>query len=160
MSTNTTNQYNPDHSILSLFPYPYLMPHHLTDNGRTEVSLLISDIRPQVIEVEPGSHQERPVIHFEKTELGFILNSQFDVETLANIYAIHSIGQATGKTITIAIEQGQLIIVPPSNKKAAKQPIAKKASPKSNGNTTNTTGDTSAAAPMATNGTEPEPAVT
>ena len=73
MSTKQTNGYNPDHSLLSLFPFKHLMPHHLTDAGRNEAMLLIEGIHPQEVETEPGLFEKKPVLKFQKTELGYVL---------------------------------------------------------------------------------------
>ena len=169
MSSKTQSGYNPKHSLLSLFPFEHLMAHHLTDAGRNEAMLVIQGIEPQEVETEPSIFEEKPVLKFKKTELGYVLTNRHDLQTLTDVYGIHSIGDATGKTITIALMddghgdgEERLMIVPPSTKKPAlskTEGAAPKSTPAVTDPAADTTDDSDAAdaEPPVAQG-EPEPA--
>jgi hypothetical protein len=102
---------NPNQSLDSLWPSRFLKPFHLMDNGFSEITDTIKEIRLEETEPRPGEKRQSPVLYFERVKTPYLLSAKSDRDTLHHIFGVRTIGQLVGLRITLHVTEWQRHVV-------------------------------------------------
>lgn len=102
---------NPNQSLDSLWPSRFLKPYHLMDNGFSEITDTVKEIRLEETEPRPGEKRQSPVLYFERVKTPYLLSAKSDRDTLHHIFGVRTIGQLVGLRITLHVTEWQRHVV-------------------------------------------------
>ena len=125
-----TKPLNPNHSLASMFDSRFLKPWHLLDRNATEFTDVIRHVTREQLG-NPQDDKWGSVLYFtnNKVPAPYLLGTKEDLETLLEVYQVHTIGELVGLRITIWVtswnNKDVLRIKPkrPTEPGAAPQPI-------------------------------------
>jgi hypothetical protein len=94
-------------SLNSLWPSRFLKPYHLLDNGLSEITDTIKQIRLEETEPRPGDKRQAPVLYFERIKTPYLLSAKTDRDTLHNIFGVRTVGDLIGLRLTLYVTEWQ-----------------------------------------------------
>jgi len=97
-----TKPLNPNHSLASMFDTRFLKPWHLLDRNATEFTDVIRHVTREQLG-NPQDDKWGSVLYFtnNKVPAPYLLGTKEDLETLLEVYQVHTIGELVGLRITI-----------------------------------------------------------
>jgi hypothetical protein len=102
-----TRDLNPDRTLDSLFPSRFLKPDTLIEWGKTTITVTIAGITEEEVEPKPGRKEFKPVLYFKTKDgktthpQGYLLSAKADKDALKASTSATTVGELTGKLITI-----------------------------------------------------------
>jgi len=97
-----TKPLNPNHSLASMFDSRFLKPWHLLDRNATEFTDIIRHVTREQLG-NPQDDKWGSILYFtnSKVPAPYLLGTKEDLETLLEVYQVHTIGELVGLRITI-----------------------------------------------------------